>query len=233
MTAVEFNNWQSVQQEVLRRINSREWKPGELIPNEAELSVEFGCARATVNRALRGLADTGLLDRRRKAGTRVALHPVRKATLDIPIIRREVESRGQTYRYSLLSQRLKDAPPDIGAKMQLPAASRLLHVQGLHLANGQPHMFEDRWINLNAAPDAAKADFSQISPNEWLVHNVPFHGGDIAFTAVDSTTREAEILGCRKGSALFVIDRNTWNDQGVITTVRLACAPGYRLHTGL
>ena len=56
MTTTEFNTWQSVQEEVLRRINSREWKPGELIPNEAELSLEFGCARATVNRALRGLA---------------------------------------------------------------------------------------------------------------------------------------------------------------------------------
>ena len=217
----------------MRRINSREWKPGELIPNEAELSVEFGCARATVNRALRGLAEAGLLDRRRKAGTRVALHPVRKATLDIPIIRHEVENRGQAYRYSLLSQRLKDAPPDIGAKMQLPAGSRLLHVEGLHLANGNPHIFEDRWINPQVVREAEKADFSHISPNEWLVHNVPFHGGDIAFTAVDATPREAEILGCREGQALFIIERNTWNDQGVITTVRLACAPGYRLHTGL
>ncbi|MCY0152430.1 GntR family transcriptional regulator [Hoeflea alexandrii] len=56
-----------MQAEVLRRINAREWKPGDFIPNESELSVEFGCARATVNRALRGLAESGLLDRRRKA----------------------------------------------------------------------------------------------------------------------------------------------------------------------
>ena len=217
----------------MRRINSREWKPGELIPNEAELSVEFGCARATVNRALRGLAEAGLLDRRRKAGTRVALHPVRKATLDIPIIRHEVENRGQAYRYSLLSRTLKEPPADIRAKMQLPVGPRLLHVEGLHLANGNPHIFEDRWINPQVVREAEKADFSHISPNEWLVHNVPFHGGDIAFTAVDATPREAEILGCRGGQALFIIERNTWNDQGVITTVRLACAPGYRLHTGL
>ncbi|MCB2083917.1 MAG: UTRA domain-containing protein [Sphingomonadaceae bacterium] len=233
MTAAEFRSWQSVQEEVLRRINSREWKPGELIPNEAELSVEFGCARATVNRALRGLAEAGLLDRRRKAGTRVALHPVRKATLDIPIIRHEVENRGQAYRYSLLSRTLKEPPADIRAKMQLPVGPRLLHVEGLHLANGNPHIFEDRWINPQVVREAEKADFSHISPNEWLVHNVPFHGGDIAFTAVDATPREAEILGCRGGQALFIIERNTWNDQGVITTVRLACAPGYRLHTGL
>ena len=233
MTTTEFNTWQSVQEEVLRRINSREWKPGELIPNEAELSLEFGCARATVNRALRGLAEAGLLDRRRKAGTRVALHPIRKATLDIPIIRHEVENRGQAYRYSLLSRTLKEPPPDIRARMQLPAGTRLLHVQALHLADARPHIFEDRWINQHVVKHASNAEFSTISPNEWLVINVPFHGGDIAFTAVDASVREAEILGCREGDALFVIERNTWNDQGVITTVRLACAPGYRLHTGI
>ncbi|MEZ5882175.1 MAG: GntR family transcriptional regulator [Nitratireductor sp.] len=233
MTAAEFNSWQSVQEEVLRRINTREWKPGEFIPNEAELSQEFGCARATVNRALRGLAEAGLLDRKRKAGTRVTLHPVRKATLDIPIIRHEVENRGQAYRYSLLSRTLKEPPADIRAKMQLPVGPRLLHVQGLHLADGQPHIFEDRWINLLVIGETPETDFRQISPNEWLVLNVPFHGGDIAFTAINAGSREAEILGCRTGAALFVIERNTWNDQGVITTVRLACAPGYRLHTGL
>jgi GntR family transcriptional regulator, histidine utilization repressor len=47
----------------------------------------LGCARATVNRALRDLAEAGLLERRRKGGTRVPLTPVRKATFEIAIIR--------------------------------------------------------------------------------------------------------------------------------------------------
>ena len=71
MNKPSFRNWQSVQTEVLRRIHAREWEPGDLIPNESDLALEFGCARTTVNRALRAIADSGLLDRRRKAGTRV------------------------------------------------------------------------------------------------------------------------------------------------------------------
>ena len=47
--------------EVERRIYTREWQPGQSIPNEADLAVEFRCARVTVNRALRTLADAGLL----------------------------------------------------------------------------------------------------------------------------------------------------------------------------
>ena len=107
MSTSGTRSWQAVQEEVLRRIHSREWKPGEIIPNEEDLSQEFGCARATVNRALRGLAEAGLLDRKRKAGTRVALHPVRKATLNIPVIRNEIEQKGHTYGYSLLRRELQ------------------------------------------------------------------------------------------------------------------------------
>ena len=67
MNSPTFRNWQSVQDEVLRRIHAREWPPGALIPNEADLAIEFGCARSTVNRALRSLAESGWLDRQGNA----------------------------------------------------------------------------------------------------------------------------------------------------------------------
>ena len=93
MTLREANSWILIREELLRRIHDRIWKPGDLIPGEAELAEEFGCARTTVNRALRDLAETGLVTRRRKAGTRIAINPPHKATLTIPIVREEVEAR--------------------------------------------------------------------------------------------------------------------------------------------
>jgi GntR family histidine utilization transcriptional repressor len=231
LTAPEFNSWQSVQGEVLRRINSREWKPGDLIPNEADLSREFGCARATVNRALRELAGAGLLERRRKAGTRVATHPVRRATLNIPVIRNEIEGKGQAYRYSLLSAERLMPPPDMRARMQVAPGDELLHLVSVHLADGKPYVFEDRWINSRAVPEVTDVDFSRQSANEWLVENIPFEGGDITFSAMTAGAREAEILGCREGEGLFAIDRTTWNKGSTITAVRLVFAPGYRMHT--
>lgn len=231
MTGSGFKSWQTVQAEVLRRINSREWKPGEFIPNEAELSVEFGCARATVNRALRGLAESGLLDRRRKAGTRVALHPVRKATLDIPVIRYEIEGKGQSYRHSVLSRRRAAPPSDIRARMRTHPGDKLLHLVTLHMADGKPYVFEDRWINPQAVANLDKADFAALSANEWLVTHVPFEGGDFTFSAMTAGAREAEILACGEGEGLFVINRSTWSKDHIITTVRLIFAPGYQMHT--
>ena len=228
---MEFKSWQAVQEEVLRRIKTREWKPGDIIPNEAELSREFGCARATVNRALRGLAEAGLLDRKRKVGTRVAVHPVRKATLDIAVIRHEIEGKGLAYRHAQLSRDIAEPPPDIRARLQVRPGARLLHLVTLHMANGRPYVYEDRWINPVAVPQVTEVDFEAQSANEWLVVNVPFEGGDFMFSAMTAGRREAEILGCEPGEGLFVIDRSTWADGHMITTVRLTFAPGYKLHT--
>ena len=56
MTAPVLTSWQAVADEVLARIRRRDWAPGDLIPNEVDLAGEMGCARTTVNRALRHLA---------------------------------------------------------------------------------------------------------------------------------------------------------------------------------
>lgn len=231
MTESSFNTWQAVRDEVLRRVQTRIWSPGELLPTEAELATEFGCARTTVNRALRALAETGLLDRRRKAGTRVSMNPARRATLEIPVIRLDVVARGQRYSHSLLSRERSRPPADIRARMQLQRGASLLHVKTLHMANGQAYAYEDRWISLQAVPLAAKEEFEEISANEWLVKNIVFTRGDVSFSAKNATSEEAEVFGTEPGAALFVLDRTTWRDDTAITTVRFCFAPGHRVHT--
>ena len=71
--------YRQINSAILDRIRGGEWEAGDLIPREAALSLEFGCARATMNRALRELADDGVVERRRRAGTRVAETPARAA----------------------------------------------------------------------------------------------------------------------------------------------------------
>jgi len=228
-------NYLDIQSEVRKRIQTRAWKPGEIIPTEVELAAEFSCARATINRALRELAETGLLERRRKSGTRVSLNPTRKATLDIPITRLEIEAAGQAYRHKVLSFEQVGAPDHISARMNLNSDGQVLHLKSLHMADDQPFLFEDRWVNLAATPDIVQADFDIISANEWLVQNAPISSGDITFGAETATKFDANALGVPVGSALFVVNRQTWMlieaQKTTVTLVRLAYAPGYQMTT--
>lgn len=225
--------WEDVRAEVLRRIRARDWAPGAVIPGEEALAVEFGVARATVNRALRDLAEAGLLERRRKAGTRVALLPVRKATLDIPIIRQEVEARGERYGHRILAQRMAGVPMAAALRMGVAEGAAMLFLETLHLAGGRPFAHEVRWLNPLVLPGGVVPDFDRVSANEWLVQNVAYATGDIAFSAEAASPAEAAALGIAAGAPVFVTERMTWAAEAPITFVRLLHGPGYRLRTML
>ena len=231
MTA-SVTGWESIRAEVLTRIRRRDWPPGALIPNEEALAQEFGVARATVNRALSELARTGVLERRRKAGTRVAALPVRKATLDIPVIRAEVEALGRRHAHRLLVAEERAAPAPVAGRLDLMPGQGMLFLQTLHLADGRPHLLETRWLNPEVLP-VPRPDFAAISANEWLVGHVAFATGDISFAAEAASAEEAGALGCPVGAALFVTERTTFTDRAAVTLVRLAHAPGYRMQTVL
>lgn len=223
--------WEGVRDEVLRRLRGRVWAPGDVIPGEEALAVEFGVARATVNRALRELAEAGLLERRRKSGTRVALLPVRKATLDISIIRQEVEARGEVYAHRVLESRMEGIPLPAALRMGVPAGVSMLFLETLHLAGGRPFAHEVRWLNVGVLPGGVVPDFAAMSANEWLVQNVAYATGDIAFSAEAATQAEAAALGIAVGDPVFVTERVTWTAEAPITFVRLLHGPGYRLRT--
>lgn len=226
-------SWQAIRDTVLQRIRRRDWPQGSLIPNEAELAQEFGCARSTVNRALRELAATGILERRRKAGTRVAATPARRATFEIPIIEREVESRGSRYGYVLIAQDMRPAPAHIRAQMGLPHATELLQLQSLHLADGTPYIHEDRWIDPRAVPGILQVDLETISANKWLVQNIAYTDGALTLSAEQAGSTVAQYLHCAQGEPVFTMHRHTWANDMTITIVTQTYRPHHRMRIDL
>lgn len=223
-----MSGWDDIRAEVLRRIRARDWPPGALIPGEAALAAEFGVARATVNRALRDLAEAGVLERRRRAGTRVAALPVRRARLEVPVIRLDVLGRGLSYGFRLLGDRTAGAPAAVAARLGLAEGLPLRLLETLHLAGGRPYVLETRWLNPACLPHPAP-DFAAVSANEWLVTHVSLVAGDIAFGAEAADPHEAGLLDTAAGTALLVAERTTHDTGGPVTLVRLAHAPGHRV----
>ena len=223
-----MQGWEGVRAEVLRRIRARDWPPGGLIPGEEALAEEFGVARATVNRALTALAEAGVIERKKRAGTRVAELPVRRARLEIPVIRLDVLGRGLAYDFKLLADRLAPAPVPVTARLGLPEGQPMRYLETLHQAGGRPFVLETRWLNPAVLP-LPLPDFASVSVNEWLVTHVSLVSGDIAFLAEPASAREAVMMGVAPGTALLVAERTTQGTGGPVTWVRLAHAPGHRV----
>lgn len=218
-----------IREAIRARIVAGEWQLGALIPGEAEFAAEFGCSRTTVNRALQALAEEGIVERRRKGGTRVRPLPVPQALVRIPLIREQVESRGQAYAHRVLTQDLCVPPRDVAERLHVAAGEQAAYLETLHSADGLPFAFEQRWVNLTTVPGFAAADLVSLSANEWLIREVPFSRGEVALGASAADAATALALGVARGAALFTMERTTWFGDRAVTALTLHYAPGYRL----
>ncbi len=224
-------SYRDIKASVLSRIRSNIWPPGSSLPGEIELAKEFGCARATVNRAMRELVDEGILERKRKAGTKVKSAPTRRAQFSIPIIREEIGGTGADYKYVLVERKIITVPGWLRSRIDIPKDAKILHLRCMHYAGSSPYQFEDRWINLAAVPNAATCDFEDIGPNEWLVREVPFTEGELIFSATNASNEIANFLNTSDGTAIFTVERTTWLDKISVTYARLYFSRDYKMTT--
>jgi GntR family transcriptional regulator, histidine utilization repressor len=226
---LEKVGFRDIKQQVFKRIREGEWGPGTLLPGEVELAAVFGCARATVNRAMQELSDDGIIERRRKGGSRVKQSPARQVTFEIPLVRIEIESLEAKYDYVLISDSVDAAPRKLQTRLGLSTRAAVRHIRCLHLASGKPYQFEDRWIVLATVPRARSADFSEISPNEWLVQEVPYTNAEVRFSATAATAVIARHLNAKIGSPIYTAERSTWLAGKPVTNVHLFFAPGHQM----
>jgi len=213
--------YQRIRNDLEARIMSGAWPPGHRVPFEHELMETYACSRMTVNKVLSGLADSGLVVRRRRAGSFVARPRAQSAILQIPDLKAEVEKRGERYGYSLLELHKRAASVHDKARLGVGGRATVLALCCRHEAEGQPFAIEDRLINVQAVPDALKQDFAVTPPNTWLVGHVPWTEAEHRITACNADKRVAADLGIDPGAACLVIERRTWRNGEPITAVRI------------
>ena len=79
------NRFAHAVEELGSRILRGDLKPGEIMPNEAELGRKLGASRTVVREAVKSLAAKGLLEPRTRTGTRV-LESIHWNLLDLDIL---------------------------------------------------------------------------------------------------------------------------------------------------
>lgn len=209
---------QRIRTDIEAKILAGEWGPGHRIPFEHELTEQYGCSRMTVSKALGALAEAGLIERRRRAGSFVARPRVHSAVLDIPDLRSEIEGRGEAYRFDLLSCERRG--PQGADEAELARGRTLLALRGVHFADGRPFALEDRLISLRAAPEAARIDFTQISPGAWLLEHIPWTEAENRISALAADAEAARLLGVPAKTACLAVERRTWRTGEGVTRVR-------------
>lgn len=225
--AREQTQHQRIQGDIENKIVSGEWPVGFRIPFEVDLAKHYGVSRMTVNKVLTQLARAGLVDRVKRSGTFVSQPHTQSAVLEIGDIRSEVESLKLAYQFAVIDRKKRKAGSADRLRLDVPPSASVVDITCLHRAGGKPFCLEERLISLSAVPEAENAAFTEMTPGQWLVRQVPWSSAEHRIHASAADPATADALGVAPGTACLVIERRTWNNSGPITQVKLTY-PGDR-----
>ena len=208
---------------------SGEWPPGYRVPFEHELMAQYGCSRMTVNKVLSTLAANGLITRRRRAGSVVAVPSTERAVLQIQDFALEAARAGIVYRYEVLRHRIGPVDAAAAQRTGLAAGAEVLSVTTLHLMKEIPEAYEERLINLMTVPEAREESFATDPPGTWLLRRVPWTEAEHVVRAVAAESGPAKLLGIAVGSPCLLLERRTWQTGSFVTEACITY-PGERHH---
>jgi GntR family histidine utilization transcriptional repressor len=161
------------------------------------------------------------------SGTRVAqLHRI-SSQLVIRDIHEEVAERGHVHTTRVIRAEREKAGAEVALSLGLRAGATVFHTVLIHMENGVPIQYEDRYVNPTAAPDYLDTDFTETSPTLHLLRHAPLTEASYSIEACLSTAPEAKALAIKRTEPCLVMMRRTVSGAHVASIARLVY-PGTR-----
>lgn len=210
-----------MKEEIRQTIVSGKWKPGERVPSEHELTVQYEVSRMTANRVLRELTTEGLIERVQGVGSFVkGLAPI-SSYLQIRDIKEEIIERGHEHAITLLNVETVKCDRDLAIALQLKVKSSVFMAQLVHFENGTPIQYEERYVNPKACPDFMDLDLSVETPSHYLFERSPLTEAEQIVEAVAASAEVASILRINMGAPCLLVRRRTFSGKDVASLARL------------
>ncbi len=213
-----------VRDQLIERIRTGAWKPGQLIPNEFLLGAEFKVSQGTARKALAALAELNLVVRRQGLGTFVFEHTPAHVLFRFFYIFDD--------KHAQIIPKSKPARPVIAranaterAKLWLGKNAKVLRISRLRSRKGKPFIAER--ISVPAALLPGLAEHDEL-PNTLYdlyqkSYGIMVMRAEERVTAVAADRPTAKALGIAPGTPLLKIDRIAFalDDQPVEWRVSL------------
>jgi DNA-binding GntR family transcriptional regulator len=202
-----------VAQQIEGAIHDGKLAPGDRISNEVALADQLGLSRPTIRQAIQTLVDKGLLVRKRGVGTQVVNAQIRR-TVELTSLYDDLTRSGLTPTTSVLGLQLVD-PDDVARqRLNISSGERVWRLDRLRAAKGEPLALMCNVVPASVT-DLSLVDLSQVGLYEHFrgqAINLRVAHQVIGARTVDS--REAKLLGGRKGDPVLTMERTSYDDQG-------------------
>jgi GntR family transcriptional regulator len=206
--------YKRIQYLLQRRIEAGELQPGDAVPSERELARIHEVSLMTARHALAEMEREGLVDRRRGAGTFVALPKIHFNRL--ASFTEQMASRGLPARSRILCASVVENEPEAAARLALPAHSRLVKVERLRQSGEQPFALEscylpaDEFEGLVSLPLERRSLFGTLERE----YGIELAYADEEVDATAASAHIAELLAIHSGAPVLRIRQVIFSTQG-------------------
>ena len=197
---------------ITRSLESGEWRPGDIIPSEAELAGRFGVSQGTVRKAIDEMAAENLLVRRQGKGTFVSTH---KDPGSFSRFLRLAANEGelQTPTSIPLECWRAKAGADVARTLAVQVGTPIIIIRRLLRSADVPAIFDEIYLPGELFPDLTldilkSADMSLYSLFESRYGVYPTCA-DERLRAVSADRVSAGLLQVAEGSPLLLVERVT------------------------
>jgi GntR family transcriptional regulator len=186
--------------------------PGQPIPSERSLCLQYGISRITVRRCLTEMIHEGLLYRKQGKGTFVALPKIKQGLARIVTFTQTVLDLGMKPTTSILSAEVTDADAEVAKEFALPLASSVLKLSLLGKGDGEPLVLYEsyflpetgrRIVEMARRQEQERLSFSTYDLYKEL--DSPPAMVNQTFEAVIANERLSALMEVKKGSPILRI----------------------------
>lgn len=200
-----------LQQLVRQAIEGNVLGQDDMIPAERDLALDYGVSRITVRKAIDGLAQEGLVVRRRGSGTYVAAR-VDKSFSKLSSFSEDMVARGRTPSSEWISRAPGQVTPEESLSLGLSPGTEVFRFQRLRFANDVPMAIEYSTIAAHCLRDINAVQGSLYAALEE-VGNRPVRALQ-RLRAIHFPAEQANRLGVAPGHAGLFIERRGFLPNG-------------------
>jgi GntR family transcriptional regulator len=210
---------------LIRRMVAGEWRPGEILPSEGRLAVEFGVSQGTVRKALDEMAAQNLVVRQQGRGTFLAKHDRQRSLFHFfHIVGEDGAKELPTSR--ILELRMARAERDEARLLELPSRARLVKLLRIRTLQGSAVILERIALPAGLFPDFTVPVGVELPDELYMLYQqkyaVTIAKADEKLRAVAADAIDASHLGVAPGTPLLEVDRVALSLDGVPVERRLS-----------
>jgi DNA-binding GntR family transcriptional regulator len=210
--------YRQIATDILASISADDYPVGSSLPTEAELCDAFKASRFTVREALRWLADHGIIDRKRGAGTTVLANgPSSAFVYRLSSIDEILKYPENTYRENLFTGTIH-ADPDLANKIDCPVGSEWFRISGLRRSDSGsvPISWSDIYIVPEFSSVVQEQEKQRIPVYEQIAEatGTTIFDAEINIFASSIDGKLAGLLQVARGTPALSIIRRYYDEAG-------------------